>query len=466
MRPTLVLVGIEAVLFLIAWLIARRRLPHTALALIAMTAPLEVYRTPVLDLNLSLFRLAVLIGAGVVLAGPARRCVADLLRDPVVWVYAALLALMVVSLLVFSQNRDLGFRVMSQVAIGIVVVVVVAALVQRIDDPPVAMALLLCGIALPVAAACWQAIAYSAGTDATLPGLGDLPAAAGLEGSREGLSFVGTAVRLKATFSDPNHFGAFAALMTGPCLGVLAQGLHRRSRVTVTAAAALAAALGCMVFASSSRSAMLALAVCILGVAVLSGTSLLGGMSSRGRVLSGAVAVVICAGIAIAALPLLQQRLDPSAAANVESNRTHQTTLSRAGDNLVAEPLVGIGLADFGPQLGEGPRTSGAHSTYLTVGAELGGAGLILLLLAIAATARLMVAGVRRARGPLGELSVGLACGYAGFVLAAALYDLWWDDFHWVAVGVGLGLLAPVAPFSIPRVLRRLAPRPPTRLAR
>jgi O-antigen ligase len=149
------------------------------------------------------------------------------------------------------------------------------------------------------------------------------------------------------------------------------------------------------------------------------------------------VAVVVTA----LAVPAVTHRLT-NAAANVHSNHVHAHTLRQAARDLARHPVFGIGLADFGPQLGEAPLTSGAHSTYLTVGAELGLAGLLALVAAVACTARVLINACRATSGPARQLAIGLAGGYAGFAVAAGFYDLWWDDFNWLVSGVVFGVCA------------------------
>ncbi|HEY5199185.1 MAG TPA: O-antigen ligase family protein [Solirubrobacteraceae bacterium] len=456
---TLILVCLEAVLGLAAWLLCGRRPDQAALGLLAVTAPLEDYRTPLLGVNVSLFRLSLVVALAVLARGRLNQ-LRQPSRDPITLAYALLAAIMAISLVLFSDNRSLGFRVLSQVAVGTVAMVVVAGLVRRIGHPVRVAGTLVVGVALPIAAGFWQASFGSTRAAPLLPFLASLPAAPGLEVSRIGSSFAGATLRVKSTFADPNHFGAYCALLLGPLLGLLGLAAGRRSVRWIAASSAVVIALVCMILLSGSRSAWLAAGVCVVGCGAAFLPALLRGMSSRARgraALGSAVAVAV---LALVGSPIVASRLNDATAANRQSNETHSLTLRRASDDLVEMPVLGIGLSDFGPQLGEGPLTSGAHSTYLTVGAELGFVGLFALLAVLVLTGRALAAGIRRGDGELRMVATGLACGYAGFALAAAFYDLWWDDFQWLIAGSVLGLCGAVAgPLSGRRAVGRRRPQ-------
>jgi hypothetical protein len=385
-----------------------------------------------------------------------------LARDPVTRAYGLFAAVMAVSLVLMSDNRSLAFRVLSQVVVGVVTVIVVGALVRRTGDPIRAAMAILSGVGLPILAALWQV--RSSGGSSGLPFLGSLPAAPGLEVSRESASFAGSMVRAKATFADPNHFGAYCALLLGPALGLLSVAVARRSVPGAATATALAAALGCMVLASESRSAWLAAAVCLVGAGPALLRPELRRMTARGRVGAAVGAFIVSGALVLVAIPVVRNRT-AATTANTGSNMTHSYTLRKAADDLRTRPVFGIGLADFGPQVGEGPRTSGAHSTFLTIGAELGFVGLLSFAGALAVTGRAVVAGIRRGSPDLRRIAIGLACGFAGFTTASVLYDLWLDDFQWVVTGVVVGICgALVDPLVLPGRLHRI-PRPWPRAA-
>jgi hypothetical protein len=452
----LILAGLEAALGGIALLLSRRRPASAALGLLAVTAPLEVYRTPVLGANLSLFRISLAVGLAVLICGPDLELRRHL-RDPITLGYAFLTGVMATSLVFVSDNRSLGLRVFSQVAVGTAAVVVVAGLARRIGSPARVAGTLAAGAVLPVLAGFWQASFGSSPGAPLLPLLGLLPAAAGLQVSRDASSFVGNALRVKATFADPNHFGAYCALLLGPVLSLAGLAAARRAATRSAVAGVLALALACMILLSGSRSAWLAAAVCAVGAAASLLPPLLRGTSGRARVRIVAASVLALAVLAGVGAPVVGSRLDDASAANHQSDRTHSLTLRKAADDLLDHPVFGIGIADFGPQLGEAPLTSGAHSTYLTVGAELGGVGLLALLTALAATGRALAAGVRGGDDELRAIAIGLVCGYAGFAVAAFFYDLWWDDFQWVLAGTVLGLCG--ATTGRLRLKRTVSPR-------
>jgi len=43
-----------------------------------------------------------------------------------------------------------------------------------------------------------------------------------------------------------------------------------------------------------------------------------------------------------------------------------------------------------------------------------------------------------------------IAAGYIGFAIANLSYDLWWDDFHWVVLGLVIASCAEHAADDLP----------------
>src|SRR6185312_6918157 len=93
------------------------------------------------------------------------------------------------------------------------------------------------------------------------------------------------------------------------------------------------------------------------------------------------------------------------------------------------------------------PRTSGASSTYLSVAAQVGAFGLLALLAGAAIAMWMLTRAYRSLEGrALRVLPLGLGAAYLGFMAANVTYDVWFDDFHWLVLGVVAGLYATLLP--------------------
>ena len=367
----LLLILLEAGLCCLAWALGRAKPERAVLALLMITAPLEVYRTPLLGVNVSLFRLslgiAILAVATKVVQTSSRRFT----RDRIVVVYVALLGVMLLSLLLTSENTSLGLRLISQVAIGIVTAMLVAHLVAAVPVVWVA-GLWIAGAALPLLAGIWQGLAIDLGAQPDLPFLDVLPVASGLDISRETIYF-GNEVRIRGTFGDPNHFAVYVLLALG-MTGALVHNFRRKRELPMVVTVVLLGAAGAgALIATYSRSGWAAGVVVALGAIPF----LRRPIANLGVKALLPLAALVAIGIAVAvpAAPAITGRLDDDEQSNVMSNEQHAETMKVAWRDLRRHPIDGIGVSGFGRQLHQGSRTSGAHSSYLTVAAELGSAG-------------------------------------------------------------------------------------------
>jgi len=447
MRALLVLAALELAIGIGCFFGARRDWRRFALLLLIVTAPLEVYRTEVASVNLSLFRLSLAIALVVVVRSPESRHVLRRVRGfPIFLTYAALAVTMLVSLATVSDNLALGARLFAQVSIGIVAAALVYALASR--EPLTRLArYILVGAGVPLLAAAWQLIVPSE----ALPLLSLLPVPAGLEVTRDPLPVFEATARARGTFGDPSHFGAYLLLVGSVAFaGTMVAFRQWATRRTASLAVLLVCILG-VVFATYSRSAWLGCVAAMILVTV--------GMWHRlavdsARAVRAAVMplVVACCFIAVTApfASAVNDRLDPSSAGNVVSNSVHERTVTVALDDLLGYPLTGIGVADLGPQLEQAVRSSGAHSSYMTVAAELGAPGLILLLLALTLTVRLLHRQMAASAEPDRLILRCIAAGYIGFAIANLSYDLWWDDFHWIVLGLVIAACAERAAADLP----------------
>jgi O-Antigen ligase len=436
----LFLVIVESCFCSLAWALARADRRRALLTLLLITAPLEVYRMPVLGVNVSLFRLSLAIAVVALAAGAVTVSSRRFSRDRIVFVYAALLGVMLVSLLLTSENTSLGLRLGSQVAIGIVTAIVVAHLAASV--PAVwAAGLWAVGSALPLLAGMWQGVAVDLGGKPDLPFLDILPVASGLDVTRQTIYF-GNEVRMRGTFGDPNHFAIYVLLSLG-MIGALVHHYRREKSPPMVVTVGLLGTAGAgALIATYSRSAWVAGVIAALGAGVF----LRRPIANAGikALLPLAALLALCIAVAVPAAPAITGRLDKDEKSNLMSNESHAHTMEVAWRDLRHKPITGIGVSDFGRQLHQGKRTSGAHSSYLTVAAELGLPGLILLLTGLWLTvARLVRSVAVYPRSVHRSLIVGMLLTYVGFACASFFYDLWWDDFHWVFLGLVLGVTLP-----------------------
>ena len=174
------------------------------------------------------------------------------------------------------------------------------------------------------------------------------------------------------------------------------------------------------------------------------------------------IAICICAVALLPLLPRIGDRLDNARSANRISNESHAQTTRFAYEQFLAHPVAGIGLSDLGPRLAQDQRTSGAHSSYLTVAAELGLPGLVVTLVLLGLVVRALLPSARGTQDDQ-VARFGLFCAYMGFIIANAFYDLLWDDFHWLFVGVALA--ATIQNSSARDDVRSIDDKPPSHVA-
>jgi hypothetical protein len=436
---------LEALLVGAAYLLCGGVWQRATLYVLAATAPLEIYRTAVAKVDVSLFRLSLLMALVVLAVTTPKRLaiVRRWARHPLVLSYAGLVLVTLVALVVHPINTFLGEREAAQIAIGIVALAMTAELVRRESLERAAGALVV-GSALPILAASWQAIGPRVAGTGALPLLDRLPAAQGLEITRQALSSFGPiGARAKGTFGDPDHFGVYLIFVVCAALALAVLATQRGNRRGQISFAAMASAASAALVATYSRSAWVG---AVVGVLITSAGIVNLWRSGRLRAPSRPVAMAILLGavaVSIAIAPSVVERIAPSSAINVVSNREHASTVRFAFDQFVDHPVLGIGPGGLGVKLKLPPRTSGASSTYLSVAAQVGIFGLLALLAAAAIVALISIGAYRALRGaPQQILILGLGGAYAGFAAANVTYDVWFDDFHWLILGAMAGLSA------------------------
>lgn len=427
--------------------------------LLVVTAPLEVYRTKAGPFNLSLFRLALAV-ALVVLAADFLKGRLSGRRLPLVFaVYASLLAWQAVSLLAVSTQPSLGYRFLSQYAAGLLAAFVITVYVRRSDLTVVAVAYVASAI-LPLAASVFRIFSVRRRGSGDLPGLDLLPLDPAIRAARNTGSFlVGGAQRMQGTFSDPNHFGFFLATALIIALGLLGASMRSwaqgdKHRTVSTGTMALACVVG--VVGSYSRSAWLLTFVGVLVLFALIGRSV---WTPRRALISAGCVIIVASLLA----PAVVSRVNPQNPGTRASNTQHAQTMRRALELAEDHPLTGVGLGSYGEHAGQPRLVSSAHSTVLTVAAELGLPGVLLLIAAVSVTAYGSIHSVLKRPAFARPIGAGLAAAFIGLVTANVFYEVWMDDFQWVLFGLVIAALKPVRipeRRRVPAVSTRPAPRP------
>ncbi len=255
-----------------------------------------------------------------------------------------------------AADRGAAVKQVGLLAVGLVLALTVVAAVERPDH---------------LRALEGAIVAIGAGIcAAALPSAGDLQPA-----------YAGAVVDNRATsvFGDPNELGAFAAVVLVVACGFGLSATRRWERVLAGTGGALGLAA---LLLSLSRGAWLGAVVGLVALAVLL-------PGARRRIGLLVVAAVGVATVLLALAPgspaeVAGERLgtltDPGA--NPDELRPRAWRL--AGDLLVAHPLLGIGPGGFTGEAdvagrGEVSGAVHAHNLVLTVGAEGGLVGLVLL---------------------------------------------------------------------------------------
>jgi putative inorganic carbon (HCO3(-)) transporter len=237
--------------------------------------------------------------------------------------------------------------------------------------------------------------------------------------------------RVNSIFWDPSIYGRFLVLAILVCLVVVLRGRSRELALAATAAIGVVWVGLLFSFSQSSFAALIA------------GTVLAAAFVWQWRALVGlglVLAVVLSVGFS--AGPVRSELLDRSSAGlnNATSGRT--SLLANGARIAVSHPLEGVGLGSFKRAYadrlglrGRDPKKAASHNTPVTVAAETGFPGLLLLAWLLAAA---LVAPFRRV-SPTFE---GRACLVFGLAIAAvAVHSLFYnalfeDPMFWGLLGL------------------------------
>ena len=243
--------------------------------------------------------------------------------------------------------------------------------------------------------------------------------------------------RVNSVFWDPSVYGRFLVVALIPTVVVIVRGRDLRAAL----AAAVFVVVGWLgLLISFSQSSFAALLVGVIGIAAV---------AWRWKSLIAVVAAVaVLAGIA-AGEPKVRHSLVHHTSSGLNSASSGRYSLVANGIRIaVAHPAAGVGVGGFKEAYarrthlkGKDPKVAASHDTPVTVAAESGGIGLLLMAWLVVA---LLVDAFRRVdRSFAGRVSLG-----AGLALAAIfVHSLFYNDFFEDPTTWGLiGLIALAMP--------------------
>jgi putative inorganic carbon (hco3(-)) transporter len=239
--------------------------------------------------------------------------------------------------------------------------------------------------------------------------------------------------RVNSIFWDPSIYGRFLVVAILACLVLVLA--RAPARLALAAAAAIALTWVGLVL-SFSQSSFVALAVCVLVAA---------GFAWQRRVVLGLGALAAVVAAAGFAAPQVRAELRD----DLDRATSGRAGLVWNGARIAAEnPVSGVGLggfvrayADLTGLPGEQPRIAASHNTPITVAAELGLPGLVLLLWLVGAALAVTLRGAWRSFTGRASLIVGL--GLLAIFVHSLFYAAFLEDpMTWGLLGLAALLAA------------------------
>jgi hypothetical protein len=233
--------------------------------------------------------------------------------------------------------------------------------------------------------------------------------------------------RVTSLFGDPSLYGRHVVIGLGILLALMAL-----RRIDVRLATGLVVLLWAGLFVSYSQSSMIALLVVTLVIAALTGTR-------RVRLaVVGTFALVAIVGVGyLASIPIRGESLRTETADR--SQRIEETV-----SVIERDPVLGVGVGgqpEASRRLSERDRPTPnfvSHTAPLTVFAELGAIGVVLLLWLLVGAVRML--------GAARRLEAGLGLALLAALLALFVQSLFYpgfleDPLTWVILGTGAGYI-------------------------
>jgi len=250
--------------------------------------------------------------------------------------------------------------------------------------------------------------------------------------------------RVNSVFYDPSIYGRFLVVAILASLVVV---LRRRADPLWAVAATLAIAITWAgLLPSFSQSSYVALITAVTLGAVL---------VWRWRSLALVGAMVAALLLAAAASPQIRHRIEGKSSSSLSSVTSGRSNLASKGARLaVHHPLIGVGVggfrrayADLTHLRGKEPKAAASHTTPITVAAENGFPGLLLLLWLVGTALYVAFRGLRR--GLVGDSRLAFGLALTAILVHCVFYNaLFEDPLFWgllALVVVGARAAAPEA---------------------
>ena len=265
--------------------------------------------------------------------------------------------------------------------------------------------------------------------------------------------------RVNSIFWDPSVYGRYLVVGILTALaGVLLGGVRGRRLVGLYA---VVVAMWVGLFFTFSQSSYVALAAGVVAAAVV---------VWRWRAVAGSAALAVVVVLGTLAIPDVRDRLVDEGRDGFDAVTSGRASLVGQGLRIAADhPLAGVGVGGFSRAYaeraglrGDDPKAAVSHTTPVTVAAETGALGVLLLGWLVAAALLAALRGLGRGFTSRVSFAVGLT------LLAIAVHSLFYSAFFedpltWALLGlVGLAASVPRRPAPpVPDVARAEQPAPP-----
>src|SRR5581483_11362252 len=258
--------------------------------------------------------------------------------------------------------------------------------------------------------------------------------------------------RVNSVFWDPSVYGRFLVLAMAPSIALVALGRSLRASI-VSVAVLVVLWLGLLI--SYSQSSFAALLVVVIGASFV---------AWRWRALVAVVlAIAVLAGISVAQ-PQVRRSLQSHTTSGLNSATSGRYNLVANGIRIAAHhPVLGVGVGGFKRAYaervglkGKDPKNAASHNTPVTVAAETGFVGLLLLVWLLGS----LFAMAWRRRGRAVPLVAGL--GVAAVFCHSLFYNAFFEDpMTWALMGLlALAIPAYVVPAGVQPPVERREPVP------
>ena len=229
-------------------------------------------------------------------------------------------------------------------------------------------------------------------------------------------------VRISSTLRGPNPLGAYAGLVLILLVAAIVKIKGLKNKWQLATVAILSVSGLVVLWASYSRSAMIATAVAIIIVLV---ATVFRKLSTKMWIIVTLLTVIICGGLFIVRNTDFMSNVilheNPNGGSSVNSNEGHASSIADGFNQLIHQPL-GAGIGSTGSASIIGGKSEIIENQYLFIAHEVGWLGLaIFLYIFVSLMIRLW-----RLRDDW--LALGVFASGVGLVIIGVLLPVWVDD--------------------------------------